>query len=163
MNFQDKLDQTNLDMTFPQVKAFFLGALLADKPMSLDKTLGEMLSEAQDALSLKSDFEVIWKDLEKNKSKELTNLFPEVRDNRSYLTVAKDQLDFFLTALALAGTNFENCKDATVADILDELEDMVFDIEDYLSEDEDSEEGADLKDMLNDIWNEYLIAKGFKQ
>lgn len=163
MNFQEKLDQTNLDMTFPQVKAFFLGAMLADKPMSFAKALDEMLSEAPDAMSLKVDFENIWKDVEKNKVAELENLFPEVRDNRSFLAVAKDQLDYFLTALALAGTNIENCKDETVADVLDELEDIVFDLDDYLAEDDDSVEGDDLKDMLKDIWNEYLIAKGFKQ
>jgi hypothetical protein len=163
MNFQEKLDQTNLDMTLPQVKAFFLGAMLADKPMSFSKALEEMLSEAPDAMSLKADFENIWNDLEKNKAIELANLFPEVRDNRSFLAVAKDQLDYFLTALALAGTNIENCKDETVSDVLDELEDFVFDLDDYLAEDDDSVEGDDLKDMLKDIWNEYLIAKGFKQ
>jgi hypothetical protein len=163
MNLQTKIDQTDLDMTLPQVKAFFLGAMLADKPMPFPKALEEMIGEAEDAFSLSDDFQTLWNQLEANKVPELEGMFPEVRDNRSFLASAKDQLDFFLTALSLAGTNVENCKSEEVAELIDELEDAVMDLEDYLAEDLDDVEADELKVMLIETWRDFLRVRGVKR
>ncbi len=45
MKLQELIGQTDLDMTPSQVKAFFLGALTAERSLPFPKAMEEMLSE----------------------------------------------------------------------------------------------------------------------
>jgi hypothetical protein len=139
-------------------KAFFLGVLSAEKPLHFSKAAEELLSETPDAFKeVEAELKAIWDELVKNKPAELEKLLLGSSDLKEYLTHVKDQLDFYLTALSLSGTNTENCSNEEMADLIDELEDTVMDLDEYLSEEKpDVEEGEELKEMLMETWLEYL-------
>ena len=159
MKLQELINGTELDMTVSHIKAFFLGAMSAEKPMPFHKALEEMLSEIPQAVKpLETELKNLWDDLQKNKPFELQNMFPKAETNKEFLTLAKDQLDFYLTALSLAGTNTESCKNEDMAELIDELEDTVMDLDEYTSEDkvDEEEEGEELKDSLLEAWQDFL-------
>ena len=139
-------------------KAFFLGVLSAEKPLPFIKAAEELLSETPDALKeVEAELKAIWDELVKNKPAELESFLLGSKDLKEYLTHVKDQLDYYLTALSLSGTNTENCSNEDMADLIDELEDTVMDLDEYLSEEKpDAEEGEELKEMLMETWLEYL-------
>jgi len=163
MKLQELIGQTDLDMTPSQVKAFFLGALTAERPLPFSKAMEEMLSETPEAHKvLEQDLKILWDDLQKNKVIELKKIFSDESKLEEFLTQAKDQLDFYLTALSLSGTNIENCKNEAWADLIDELEDFVMELDDYLSETHpDQGKGEELKENLLETWDQYV--KIFKQ
>jgi hypothetical protein len=158
MKLQELIGQNNLDMTIDHIKAFYLGAMTAERPLPFAKATEEMLSETPEVIKLiEGELKKLWDDLQKNKPYDLQKIFPESSDLRVFLSSAKDQLDFYLTALSLAGTNVESCKNEDVADLIDELEDTVMDLEEYLSDDNaDKDEGVELKEMLLEAWHDYL-------
>lgn len=158
MKLQELIGQSNLDMSISHIKAFFLGALTAEKPMSFAKAMEEMLSETPEAVKeLEPELKKLWDEVVKNKPAELQNLFPASGDQKEFLTNARDQLDYYLTALSLAGTNTESCKNEDVADLIDELEDTVMDLDEYLSEAKpDEAEGEEIKELLLEAWQDYL-------
>ena len=158
MKLQELINASELDMSIAHIKAFFLGVLSAEKPMPFNLAMNEMLSEVPEAAkSLEPELKKLWDDLVKNKPAELQSLFPESSDLKVFLASAKDQLDFFLTAMSLSGTNTESCKNEDVADLIDELEDTVMDLDEYLSEDDaDADEGKELKEMLLEAWQDYI-------
>ena len=161
MKLQELIDQTELDMTLAQVKAFFLGVLCAEKPLSYSQALEELLDATPEA---KKDLEVplkeLWTELSKNTKAELEKMFPEIEDIHTFMEISKDQLDFFLTALSLSGTNSESCKDEAFAELIEELEDTVEDMEDFLSDDKASkQDGEDFKEFLLGTWSEFVSGK----
>lgn len=161
MKLQDHIDSTDLDMSEAQVKAFFLGMLCAEKVPSAGQAVDEFLSdfpEARDALT--APLKETWDYLSKNTRKELEKMFPQESDINVFIEAAREQLDFFLTGMSLAGTNTENCKDQELAEFIDELEDTVEDMEDYLADSEASpEDGEDFKEFLLDLWKEFAASK----
>ncbi len=159
MKLQELIAQTELDMTPSQIKAFFLGFINAERPLPFAKALEEMVSETPEvAEKLGPELKILWDELVKNKTSELQKLFPESGDLKVFLATAKDQLDFYLTALSLSGTNTETCKNEDMAELIDELEDTVMDMDEYLSEtDPDVEEGEEIKDLMLEAWHEYLV------
>lgn len=161
MKIQELINSTDLDMTEAQVKAFFLGILCAEKPLNFSKALSEILSETPEAkTSLEAPFKTLWDELSKNLKSELMNMFPNEKDLTHFLEMSKDQLDFFLTGMSLSGTHSENCKDEELGEFINELEDMVEDIEDYLGDDEaDKEDGQDIKEFLLDSWKEFASTR----
>ena len=158
MKLQELIGQTDLDMTIAHIKAFFLGAMSGERPMPFKMAVEEMLSESHEAEKLlEEELKHLWDEIQKNKPTELQRLFPASPTLLDFLTNAKDQLDFYLTALSLAGTNSETVKNEDLADLIDELEDTVMDIDDYLAEeDPDEEEGEELKELLLETWEDYL-------
>ncbi len=61
MNLQELIGQTDLDLNEGQVRAFFLGALTADKPLPFNKALEELLSEAPEAQkALEPHLKTLW-------------------------------------------------------------------------------------------------------
>lgn len=158
MKLQELIGQTDLDMTPSQVKAFLLGALTAERPLPFPKAMEEMLSESPKAQKvLEQELKIFWDELQKNKVSELKNIFSDESKLEEFLTQAKDQLDFYLTALSLSGTNIENCKNEEWADLIDELEDFVMELDDYLSENNpDQEQGEELKENLLETWDQYV-------
>lgn len=161
MKLQEHIDSTDLDMTEIQVKAFFLGVLCAEKPMPFAKALEEILSETPEAKGvLEAPFKDVWTQLQKNLRGELEKMFPEDSDIHAFIEVAKDQLDYFLTGMSLSGTNMENCDDEELAELIDELEDTVEDMDDFLADSEASnEDGEDFKELLLDTWKEFTATK----
>ena len=83
-------------------------------------------------------------------------MFPAALNTREYLLQAKDQLDFYLTAMSLSGTHTESVKNEDLADLIDELEDTVMELDEYLSEEADEAEGLELKEILLETWGDYL-------
>jgi hypothetical protein len=158
MKLQELIGQTELDMTIPQIKAFFLGFMTAEKPLPFPKAMEELLSQTPEAQgTLEAELKNLWEELHRNKASELKRIFPSKTNLKEFLAEAKDQLDFYLTALSLSGTNTESCKDEDRADLIDELEDTVMDLEAYLSETSVEEsEGEELKEMLLEAWDDYL-------
>jgi hypothetical protein len=161
MKLQDHIDSTELDMTEMQVKAFFLGILCAEKPMPFAKAFEELLTEAPEGRDeLEAPLGELWDKLAKNLKGELLNMFPADPEIRSWIDLAKDQLDFFLTGMSLSGTNLETCDDEELAGFIDELEDTVEDMDDFLADSEASpEDGEDFREFLLDAWKEFAEAK----
>lgn len=157
MKLQELIGQTDLDMNISHIKAFFLGVMSAEKPMPFNKAVEEMLMEAPEAAKVLNDeLKVLWDDLQKNKPAELQKLFPENSNTIEFLTTAKDQLDFYLTAMALSGTHTESIKDEDLADLVDELEDTVMDLDEYLAEETNEQESEEFKELLLETWQDYL-------
>ena len=158
MKLHELIGQTDLDMSLAQVKAFFLGVMNAERPLPFAKAAEEMMAESPEATKqLGPELKKLWDELILNKPAELQKLFPESANLNEFLLNAKDQLDFYLTALSLSGTNTETCKNEDVAELIDELEDTVMDLDEYLSEsDPDVAEGEELKELLLEAWQDYL-------
>lgn len=165
MKLNDLLGKTDLDMNVSHIKAFFLGALSAEKPMPFNKAMEELLSEAPEAKTeLEGELKALWDDLLKNKPAELQRIFPEAANDKEFLEQAKDQLDFYLTAMSLSGTHTESVKNEDLADLIDELEDTVMELDEYLSEEElDADKGKELRANLLEVWTEYLQTTDVKQ
>src|SRR5687768_11764024 len=117
MKLQTLIEQIDLAMTLPQVKAFFLGIQSAEKPLPFNQAMEELLSDVEVPSSeLEPELKKLWDELQKNKSKELGSLFPKQNDVNEFLNVARDQLDYYLSALSLSGTSSDKCKDEELAD-----------------------------------------------
>ncbi len=161
MKLQELIDQTELDMTEAQVKAFFLGVLCAEKPLPFPKALDEILSETPEAKKeLEPEFKKLFEQLKTNLKAELEKMFPEESDINTFMDLAKDQLDYFLTAMSLSGTTTESCKDEDLAELIEELEDTVEDMDDFLSDSEATpEDGADFKEFLIGTWADFTASK----
>lgn len=161
MKLQELLDSTDLDMTEMQVKAFFLGVLCAENPLPYSKALEELLADEMDAKAdLEAPLKTVWDSLQKNLRAELENMFPQESDIHTFIEISKEQLDFFLTGMSLSGTNPEKCNDEELAAFLEELEDTVEDMDDFLSDSEASDEdGEDFKEFLLDLWKEFSASK----
>lgn len=160
MKLQELIDQTELDMTVAQVKAFFLGILCAEKPMPFPKAIDELLAETSEAkASLEPDLIKLWDELKANLKTELKNMFPmDEVDLNTFMEISKEQLDYFLTAMSLSGTNTESCNNEELAELIEELEETVADMDDFLSE-EDNENGEEFKDSLLETWTEFVSSK----
>lgn len=159
MELQELLDNSDLGMTLPQVKAFFLGVLSADKPMPYNKAVDELLSEITEGREpLEVELKKLWDVLQKNRKTELTNMFAvSGSEFATFLETSKEQLDYFLTALSLSGTNTETTDNEDLSELIDELEDTVMELEDYLASDEQTEaESAELKEYLLGAWQDFI-------
>lgn len=161
MKLQDQLDSTDLDMTEMQVKAFFLGVLCAEKPLPYPKALDELLADTPGAKSeLEAPLKTLWETLQKNMKRELEKMFPDEDDIHTFIEVSKEQLDFFLTGMSLSGTNTDSCDDEELAGFIEELEDTVEDMDDFLADSEATDEdGEDFKEFLLDAWKEFSSSK----
>jgi hypothetical protein len=135
-----------------------LGVQTAERPLPFSKAINDMLSETPEAEKVLShELKVMWDELPQNKTSKLKTIFGEGSNLKDFLAMAKDQLDFYLTALSLSGTNTENCKNEDRADLIDELEDTVMDLDEYLSFSHPTEEeGLELKGILLETWQDYL-------
>lgn len=157
MKLQELIKQAELDINEGQVKAFFLGALTASRPLRFEQACEELLTEDPEALgTLEPELKKLWDSLNNKDSKELENLFPENSDLKVFLATAQERLDYFLTSLSLAGSNSET-EDDDLAEILDELEDTVMDIDEYLADGKGSvEDGEELKELLLSTWGDLV-------
>lgn len=161
MKIQSLIDNTDLEMTEMQVKAFFLGVLCAEKPLPYPKALAELLSEAPEAKKdLEAPLKSLFEELQKNLKAELAKMFPDEKDIHKFMEISRDQLDYFLMAMSLSGTHAESCDDEELAELIDELEDSVEDMDNFLSEeDADEKEGEDFKGFLLGTWKDFVSTK----
>jgi hypothetical protein len=161
MNLQEMINASEIKFTLPQIKAFFLGSMLGKKPLGFSKAFDELFQEDKEQTNhLKNELQTLWTELEANKSKELSLLFKKDTHFSSFLESSKEQLDFFLTGLGLAGTTTDSAENDLLQEILEELEDLVLDIEDYLLSDQQSnEESQAIQEDLMTIWNELVKLK----
>ncbi len=157
MKLDDLLKELDLDFSLQHIKAFFLGAQTGAKPLSFDQAADELLLGTPEAKGpLKDELQVLWNDLKLKSQTELENLFADHRKIETYLNSAADLLDFYLTALALAGTTPDTSKNPQVADFLDELEEIMMEIEDTLSAEAEQDDLDELKTHLKQTWLDYL-------
>lgn len=161
MKLQELIDSTDLDMTEAQVKAFFLGVLCAEKPMPVGKAIDELLEEVPEAKKeLEAPLRELFEKLKKNVKSELENMFPIEDDINTFMELSKDQLDYFLTAMSLSGTNTESCDDEDLAELIDELEDTVEDMDEFLSDSHATkEDGEEFKEFLLGTWADFVSTK----
>lgn len=157
MNLQELIAQTDLDLNEGQVRAFFLGALFADKPLPFNKAQEELLSEAPEAKkALEPHLKTLWDKLNDKDQDQLASLFPDKGSVQEFLTTALERLDYFLTGLSLAGS----LADDEQTEVLDELENVVMDLDEYLSDDKpEAEAGEELKEQLMGAWEELVKLK----
>jgi len=158
MNLQTLLNQSDLDLTLPQIKAFLLGVIDGKKPLTSAKAVEELLLEVEEGKKeLEAGILNLWEELQKNKVTELTNLFTVTSEFATFLETSKEQLDYFLTGLSLSGTSADYADKESLAEILEDLEDMVFELDDYLASDSvTDEESEELREELLEMWKEYL-------
>jgi hypothetical protein len=161
MKLQDHLNSTDLDMTEAQVKAFFLGMLCAEKIPSTSQAVDEFLSDFPNLRPiLTAPLKVEYEQLRHHLKRELESMLPVENEVRVFIETTKDQLDFFLTGMSLAGTNTEACEDENLAEFIDELEDIVEDMDDFLADSEaTSIDGEDFKKFLLELWSEFVASK----
>lgn len=161
MNIENLLQQTDLGMNSSQVKAFFLGALCADKPLSFDKALTELLAEGPEARDvLEKDLGALYEELKKDLGKSLSEMIVDQKDLRMFVEANRDQLDYFLTGLSLAGTNVENAADEEMAGFIEELEETVEELDDFMAdEDADDQVALGYKKFLFETWEEFVALK----
>ncbi|MGE3609114.1 MAG: hypothetical protein AB7I27_05965 [Bacteriovoracaceae bacterium] len=155
MDLQELMEQSEIDMSLESLRAFFLGFMSAERPFQFHQALKE-LDIPESNPTLDRELENLWKNLTKNKSQELEKFFPEDQDINHFLEMAKENLDFFLTALSLAGTNADTSKNEELGNVIEELEDTVMDLDEYLSAPSGDKDGEELKDLLLDTWKDFL-------
>ena len=158
MKLQQLIDQTELDMTADQVKAFFLGVLTADKPLPFPKAVKELVSETPDEQKiLEPELKILWDQLSKNKKKELGSMFPDNADIHEFLEHTKDQLDYFLTALTLSGTTSESAKDEDFGGMIEELEELILELDEFLADKQvPAEAGQEIKEIVLSVWSDLI-------
>jgi hypothetical protein len=161
MKLQELLEKTDFDMTEAQIRAFFLGVICAERPLPFPKALEELLVEAANVKeTLEAPLKKVWDECQANTKAELEKMFPAEDDINQFMELAKDQLDYFLTAMSLSGTNTESCDDEELAALIDELEDSVEDMDDFLSDSNASkQDGEDFKEFLLGTWSEFTDSK----
>lgn len=135
--------------------------MCAEKPLSYQGALSELLADLPETKKeLEAPLKTLWDSLQKNLKAELSGMLPEEKNLQTFLEITRDQLDYFLTAMSLSGTNTENCKDEGLAGLIEELEDSVEDLDDYLADEDASlEDGTDFKEFLIETWNEFVQSK----
>jgi hypothetical protein len=153
MKLQELINNSELDLSISQLKAFFLGTLSADRPMNFDKAITELVEDEMSG-ELKIEMKTLWESLASKRTDELKKLFTKELDQET----TKDQMDFFLTALSLSGTNSETTKDADVAEILEELEDLVMEMDEAIIEGDQSQV-EEIKEVMLEVWKDFVLTR----
>jgi hypothetical protein len=158
MELQDLLNDSDLDMTLPQVRAFFLGVLSADKPLPYAKAADELLSEVTEMKAeLHAALRPQFDELQKDRKKALSEMFSGPGEFATFLESSKEQLDHFLTGMNLSGTSVDSTSNEDLSELIDELEDTVMELEEYLSSDsQTAEESEELKEYLLGAWQDFI-------
>jgi uncharacterized protein YgfB (UPF0149 family) len=161
MGLQELIEQSELDLSLGQVKAFMLGVLTSEDPLSFPEALDELMTEAPGARRpLEPHLQQLWKELNNKDNQELANLFLfETEDVRSYLTEAQERLDYFLTGLSLAGTSSEDAE-GELGEMLEELEATLEDLDDFVADEKaQNEKGEEIRENLLACWEALVELK----
>jgi DNA-directed RNA polymerase subunit F len=161
MKLQALIDETDLEMTIPQIKAFFLGIMHADKRPAFDKVMDELLAEDPEAQArLAPELKQLWQEMQEHEVRELENFFPAATSElKDFLLAAQANLDYFLTALTLSGTTAESANEEK-AELIEYLEETLEELDELLSEAKlDAEQGEELREDLLTNWKEFVDSK----
>jgi hypothetical protein len=160
MKLQELINEADLVMTLPQIKAFFLGALHAEKPLPFDSAILEVLEDKNP--ELEAELRTYFDELKAKRAQETKTIFPKAKTDQEFMSIAREQLDFFLMGMSLAGTHGEACSDTDVGELIDELEDTVLEIDEYLSvENPEQEDTDDIKTFFIETWEDFIKSKKF--
>jgi hypothetical protein len=156
MGLQELIESNEVDFNANQARAFFLGAQTGDKPMTFPKAMDELLSEAPEAKKeLEKELKNLWDELSQNTKASLENLFTGPTDLDLFLTEALKKLDYFLTGFSLAGA----VNDEEAEEVSEELENLVMDLDDYLSGEKAKADAEEIKDQLLGAWEAFVELK----
>jgi hypothetical protein len=168
MSLRDALTHCDMEMDADDVEAFCIGALTADEPMPLHKALKEIfLDDTQSPVKFhtpdgranaEKEIGKLWKELEKNLAKRRSALMQVkgVDLKEEVITLGK-RGDFFLMGLTLAGMSVDDTEDE-VGDLLDELEDHLLLLDEWVAEGDDDnsgewmENGKKYRRELEELW-----------
>lgn len=158
MGLQTLLSATDTNLTEGQIRAFYLGTFMADKPVPFKTAMEEVLMEAEvdDYKPWEKEMKALHDQVKANIQKEMKNLIVDEADLKAFLQTALGRLDYFLTGYAVSGAT----SDEDSAELVEELEDTVLDLEDYLADESGTKEnGMELKKLTLDTWKELIALK----
>lgn len=158
MSLQTLLSSTDTNLTEGQIRAFYLGTFMADKPVPFKTAMEEVLMEAEvdDYKIWEKDMKALHDQVKGNIQAEMKKLIVDEADLKSFLQTSLGRLDYFLTGYAVSGAT----ADEDSAELVEELEDTVLDLEDYLADESSTKEnGMELKKLTLDTWKELVDLK----
>lgn len=158
MGLESLLSSTDTNLTEGQIRAFYLGTFFADRPVPFQTAMEEVLMEAEvdDLKSWEKDMKALYDRMKADASGEMKKLIEEDADLKKFLQNALGRLDYFLTGYAVSGAT----DDEDAAEVVEELEDTVLDLEDYLADEKATKEsGQELKKLVLDTWKEITALK----
>lgn len=149
-------------MESQNIRAFFLGTLTAENPMPFHKAVDEIFVAApEDKAQFEADLKKEWDSITTNLKTEMIQLMDDKgMSDIDFLKVAQENLDYYLTGLSLSGTNTESSSDEDFADLLDEMEDVVLDLEEYIMEEKfEANETKEFKEVVQSLWTDMIEAR----
>lgn len=158
MSLQTLLASTDTNLTEGQIRAFYLGTFMADKPVPFRTAMEEVLMEAEidDYKAWEKDMKALHDQVKADISGEMKKLIVDEADLKSFLQTSLGRLDYFLTGYAVSGAT----DDEDAAELVEELEDTVLDLEDYLADESATKEsGLELKKLTLETWKELVEIK----
>lgn len=158
MSLETLLATTETGLTEGQIRAFYLGTFMADRPVPFKTAMEEVLMEAEidDLKPWEKDMKALHDRVKANVHKEMSGLIEDNADMKKFLQDALGRLDYFLTGYAVSGASDDN----DTSELVEELEDTVLDLEDYLADESGTKEsGVELKKLTVDTWNELVALK----
>jgi hypothetical protein len=158
MSLKNLLSSHDTTLTEAQIRAFYLGTFMADRPVPFQTAMEEVLMEAEidDYKAWEKDMKALYDQVKGNVHKEMKNLVEDETDLKKFLQSSLARLDYFLTGYAVSGAS--DVED--VAEVVEELEDTVLDLEDYLANEEATKEsGMELKKLTLETWKELVDLK----
>lgn len=158
MSLMNLLSSNDTSLTEGQIRAFYLGTFIADKPVNFQTAMEEVLMEAEvdDYKAWEKDMRSLYDQVKANVPGEMKDLIQDQADLKKFLQDSLGKLDYFLTGYAVSGATDDN----ETAEVIEELEDTVLDLEDYLADDSGTKEsGLELKKLTLDTWKELVSLK----
>lgn len=158
MSLQTLLSTTDTNITEGQIKAFYLGTFMADKPVPFKTAMEEVLMEAEvdDYKPWEKDMKALYDQVKASVPAEMKKLVVDQPDLKLFLQDALSKLDYFLTGYAVSGAS----SDDDTSEVVEELEDNVLDLEDYLADESATKEsGAELRKLTLDTWKSLIDLK----
>ncbi len=158
MSLKTLLSGTDTNLSEGQIKAFYLGTFMADKPVPFKTAMEEVLMEAEvdDYKAWEQEMKALYDQVKASVPAEMKKLVEDQADLKKFLQDSLAKLDYFLTGYAVSGAT----ADEEISEVVEELEDTVLDLEDYLADETATKEsGAELKKLTLDTWKSLVALK----
>jgi hypothetical protein len=158
MSLKDLLSSQSSSLSEGQICAFYLGTFMADKPVPFKTAMEEVLMEAEidDYKPWEKDMKALYDQVKTDVHGEMKKLIEDSGDLKKFLQESLGKLDYFLTGYAVSGAS----ADDDTSEVVEELEDTVLDLEDYLADEAATKEsGAELKKLTLETWKELVDLK----
>ena len=171
MSLETALAKCDVDLTVKQVEAFLLGVSQADKPLAIQESIKELFIDGfevdsqfeSEAVRVEVEKEIYstWNNISAHSKKFMETIFDSVKSHskEDVLNIA-NLVDFFLMGLSLSGTSYDTVENQDMAELLEDLEDWVIDVDEWVAEGEDTdnledwkEDGIVLKEEFYETWD----------